>query len=119
MPKILGREPAMWLAILAAALKLAGAFWLNLSPDVQAWLNAAAAAGMGLAVAVMVKDGVVAAVVGLAQALLALAVGLGLDWSAEQQAVVMGFVTLVAGAFDRTQVVAPVPAKAIAGRAVS
>jgi hypothetical protein len=113
--KVLGREPAIWLALLAAALKLVGAFWLDLGTDQQAWLNAVAAAGMGLAIAVMVKDGVVAAVIGLAQALLALAVGLGLDWSAEQQAVVMGFVTLVAGAFDRTQVVAPVPPSILPG----
>jgi hypothetical protein len=118
MPKILGREPALWLALIAAALKLVGAFWLNLTPDMQAWLNAAAAAGMGLVVAVMVRDGIVAAVIGLAQAMLALAVGLGLDWSAEQQAVFMGFVTLAAGAFERTQVVAPVPADAVDNQVV-
>jgi hypothetical protein len=106
--KIFGREPAVWLALIAAALKLVGAFWVGLGPDQQAWINAVLAAAMGLAIAFIVHDGVVAAVLGLAQAILSLAVGYGLDWSADQQAVVMAFVTMVAGAFDRTQVTAPV-----------
>jgi len=110
MPKIFGREPALWLALFAAAVKLAAAFWLNLSPDQQALLNAGAAALVGVVVAVIVRDGQVAAILGAAQALLALAVGFGLDWSAEQQAVVMATVAAVAGMFERTQVTAPVPA---------
>jgi hypothetical protein len=114
--KLLGREPAVWLALFAAGLKLVGAFWLQLGAEEQAWLNAAAGAAMGLVIAIVVKDGIVAAVIGFAQAILALAVGLGLDWTAEQQAVVMAFVALVAGAFERTQVTAPVPAAELASK---
>jgi hypothetical protein len=109
--RIFGREPAVWLAVAAAALKLVGAFWAGFTPEQQSWCNAVLAAAMGLAVAIIAHDGIVAAVLGLAQALLSLAVGYGLDWTADQQAVVMAFVTMVAGAFNRTQVTAPVPPK--------
>jgi hypothetical protein len=104
-----GREPALWLAAVGVAVKLIGAFWIDLTTDQQAGLNAVAAAVIGLAVAAMVKDGQVAAVLGLAQALLAVALGFGLHFSAESQAMIMSFVGLVANAFVRTQVTAPVP----------
>ena len=111
--KLLGREPAMWLSLIAILVKLVSAFGFDVSVDVQAWINGAAAAGVGLLLAIAAKDGVGAAVLGLAQASLALAVGLGLDWTAEKQAVVMTFVAIVIGMFDRTQVTAPVPAAAV------
>jgi hypothetical protein len=77
-------------------------------------LNAAATAVAGLIVALVVrKDGQVAAILGVAQALLALAIGFGLDLSAERQAVVMSVVGAVAAAFIRSQVVAPVSADGV------
>lgn len=106
--KIFGREPAVWLALVAVIVKLACAFGLNLSTDQQAWVNAAAAAIVGLIVAISVHDGIGAAVIGLVQAGLALAVGLGLDWSAEQQAVVLSLASAVVAMWTRTQVTAPV-----------
>ena len=108
--KVFGREPAMWLMLIAVGVKVFSAFVVEVSPDAQAWINAAAAAGMGLVVAILTRDSVGAAVLGLAQAVLALAVGFGLDWSADQQALVLSFVTVAAGMFDRTQVTAPVSA---------
>lgn len=109
MPKIFGRDPALWLGLFAVAIKLAAAFWWNLSGDQQALLNAVAAGVVGIVVAVLVRDGQVAAILGGVQALMALAVGFGLDWSAERQAVVMAAAAAVAAMFERTQVTAPVP----------
>ncbi|WP_228981293.1 hypothetical protein [Streptomyces sp. DH12] len=108
-PKFFGREPAAWLALVAVLVKLAAAFGWDASPTVQAAVNGFAAAGMGVLIALVVKDGLGAAIVGFAQGALALALGLGLDWSSERQAVVMAFVTVAVGMWDRTQVTAPVP----------
>jgi hypothetical protein len=115
--RILGREPATVLALIAICVKLAAAFGWDASTDVQAWVNAVAAAAVGVLVAVLAHDGIGAAVIGFAQAALALAVGLGLDWSSEKQAVVLTAVTIVVGMWDRTQVTAPVPAAAVRSRA--
>jgi hypothetical protein len=105
---VLGREPAAWLALFAVAVKLFSAFVMDVDEQTQAWVNAAAAAGMGVLIAWMTKDGVVAAILGLVQAVISLAVGLGLDWDVATQAVVLSFVSLALGAYDRTQVTAPV-----------
>lgn len=106
----LSRDPALYLSLFATALKLACAFWLNFSDDQQAILNAAAAAIVGVAVAIWVRrDGQVAAILGAVQAILALAVGFGLHLAAEQQALIMAFVGTALAAFVRTQVVAKVP----------
>jgi hypothetical protein len=93
----------------ATIVRLLAAFVVNLSADQQTWLNAGAAAVGGLIVAVWVKrDGQVAALTGLASALLAIAVGFGAHISAEGQAAIMSFVGTAAAAYIRTQVVAPV-----------
>lgn len=111
--KILGREPAAWLALFAVVVKLLAAFGLDVTADQQASINAVAAAAMGVLVAVIAHDGLGAGVIGLAQASLSLALGFGLDWSAERQAVVMAAVTVGVGMWNRTQVTAPVPAYGI------
>lgn len=106
---IFGREPALWLGLLAAALKLATAFGLDLTADQQSVINAAAAAIIGVAVALLTRDGIPAAILGTAQALLALGLGFGLHVSGDQQAVIMSFVAVAISMFIRTQVTAPVP----------
>lgn len=110
---IFRREPAMLLALLAVAIKLATAFGLNLTVDQQSVINAVAAALVGLIVAVMVHDGIGAAALGFLQAAIALAIGFGLQWSPDQQAVVMSFAAAVVAMWTRTQVVAPVAAGAL------
>ena len=107
--KIFGREPALWTALAAAGIKLIAAFWIDLSADQQATLNAIVAAGLGLVVAFLVRDGIQAAVLGFAQAALALAVGFGLHMDATDQATLMSFVAVAVGMFVRTQATAPVP----------
>jgi hypothetical protein len=58
MPKIFGREPALWLALLAVIVKLSTAFGLDLTDKQQAVINAAAAALVGVLVAISVHDGI-------------------------------------------------------------
>lgn len=111
--KIFGREPALWLGLVAIVVKVVSAFGLDVSADQQAWINAVAAALVGLALAVVAGDAIGAAVLGFVQAALALAVGFGLDWSAEQQAVALSLAAAVVAMFDRTQVTAPAPAAAV------
>lgn len=112
MPKILGREPALWLTLVAVLVKVATAYGLNLTIDQQALVNAAAAAIVGLVIAAIVHEGAVAAITGLTQAGIALAVGFGAHLSADQQAALMSLVAIAVGMYVRTQVTAPVSAKA-------
>ncbi len=107
--KFFGREPALILSLIATAIRLFSAFFINLTTEQQAWLNALATAGMGLLIALVVHQGIPAAILGFIQAILALGVGLGLHISAETQAVIMSFVGSLVAMFIRTQVVAPVP----------
>ncbi|MEE4546539.1 hypothetical protein V2S66_31810 [Streptomyces sp. V4-01] len=118
MPKFFGREPALWLAVLAVAVKLATAFGLDLTDKQQAIINAAAAALAGLLVAISVHDGISAAALGLLQAGIALAVGFGLHWSPDQQATVMSFASAIVAMWTRTQVTAKVPAAPVRARSV-
>jgi len=107
----LSRDPALWMTLFATAVRLFAAFVLHLTDDQQAVLNAAATAIASLVVAVWVRrEGQVPAILGVAQALLALVIVFGVQVSAENQAVIMSFVGTVAAAFVRTQVVAPVDA---------
>ena len=116
--KIFGREPAALLALVAVAIKLLAAFGVDLTTDQQAVLNAVAAAAVGLIVAVMAKDALAAPLYGFAQAGLALAIGFGLHWSAEQQAVVLSFVQVAIAMFMRTQITAKTPAAVSAPQGV-
>jgi hypothetical protein len=107
--KIFGREPAAWAALASIVLQVIGAFVADFDAETQAWVNAVVLAVLGLIVAVMVHDGIIAAITGLAQAVLTLAVGIGLDWSAEKQALILSLITAVAQFAVRQVVTAPVP----------
>lgn len=106
---IFGRDPAVILSLVGTAIQLFAAFVIDLSIEQQAACNAIFAAAIGLFIALCVKDGQVAAVLGFAQALIALAIGFGLRLDPDNQAVIMSFVGTAAGMFIRTQVTAPVP----------
>jgi len=107
--RILGREPAAWAALASIVLQAIGAFVADFDAETQAWVNGVFIAVLGLIVAFMVHDGVIAAITGLVQAVITLSVGLGLDWSAEKQALVLTFVTAFAQFAVRQTVTAPVP----------
>ena len=108
--KILGREPVAILAFVAVALKLGAAYGWNVSDELQTAIMVSLSCVVALAEAIVLKTGAAfAAIVNLAQAAITLFLGLGLDMSAEQQALWMfaveGFVAL----FLRREVTAPVP----------
>jgi len=107
--RIFGREPALWLALIAVLVKVVAAFGVEVTAEQQTWINAVAAAAVGLILAVVAREGSIgAAVIGFVQAVLALAVGFGLDWSADQQAVVMSLIATAVAMFERSQTVPPV-----------
>lgn len=109
MTRIFGRDPALILAAVGIAVKLAVALGWNASADVQTAVNAIAAAAVGLIVAFLVRDGQVPAVLGLVQAGIALLLGLGFHLSGDLQAGIMSGVAIVLAIATRTQVSVPVP----------
>ena len=111
-PRIFGREPSVILGIVAVAVQFFSAFVMDVSQDTQTLVNGVAATAVGLVVAWMVHDGVIAAITGLAAAALALGMNLGLNWSTDKQAAYMAGVMVAAQWFVRTQVTAPISAGA-------
>lgn len=107
--KIFGREPALWLALVAALVQGAGLL-LDWSSEQQGAINAVAVAALGVATAWFVSDGISAAVLGGAQAVLNLVLAFGLNVDTATQAAIMTFVAAVTAMFVRTQVGAPVSA---------
>jgi hypothetical protein len=107
----LSRDPAFYVMLAATVIRLLAAFVVHITDDQQTWLNAGVAAVGGVVVAFWVRrEGQIAALTGLASALLAIAVGFGADIDAEGQAAIMSFVGAAAAAFIRTQVTASAPA---------
>lgn len=111
MPKIFGREPALWAALAAAVIQGAGLVF-NWSHTQQGAINAVAAVTLGVIVSVMVHDGIGAAVLGAVQAVLNLVLAFGLQIDQTTQAAVMGLAAAIVAMFIRTQVTARVTAAA-------
>lgn len=108
--KILGREPVYLLGFIAALLQALSAFGVDISADTQTLINAVSAAAVGVITAVVLKTGALAAmIVQFAQAVMALCVGLGLDWSADHQSKVMAAIAALVTLWLRERVTAPVP----------
>lgn len=108
--KIFGREPVYYLATIAIVLKLVAAYGISVSDNQQAVINAALAAAVGVASAVVLKTGAVAAaILNFAQAALALFVAFGLNMDAHQQGLIMSGVAAVLALVLHEQVTAPVP----------
>ncbi|MFJ9012358.1 hypothetical protein [Streptomyces canus] len=109
--KILGREPVYLLGFIAALLQALSAFGVDISDGTQTLINAVSAAAVGLITAIVLKTGALAAmIVQFAQAVMALCVGLGLDWSADHQSKVMAAIAALITLWLRERVTAPVPA---------
>jgi len=107
--KILGREPVLILGFIAVALKLASAYGLDVTADQQAVIMAVLSGVVALVSAIVLRTGAAAAaIVNLAQAVLALFLGFGLDFTAEQQALWMLAVESAVAIFLRREVTAPV-----------
>jgi nicotinamide riboside transporter PnuC len=109
---LFGREPALILGLVASAIQLFSATVLPLSDGQQGVVNAVAVAVVGLVTAFAVSaEKAAPAVLGLVQAVLALALAFGLNLDAGVQGAVMAFATALVSAYVRSQVVAPVPAQ--------
>ncbi|WP_329376002.1 hypothetical protein [Streptomyces sp. NBC_01483] len=105
---LFGREPALLLGFIAAAVKLLG-YELNVSAGTQTAINATAAAVVALIIAIVAKNGAWgAAILQLAQAFMSLFVGLGLDWSADRQALWMSTIAVLLAVVERFMVTPPV-----------
>lgn len=105
------REPALlYVGLLAPVVQVLAAFVFDANPTVQGAVNAAAVAVAGAITAVLVRsDSLVPAILGAAQAVLALVLAFGVQWSSEQQAALMGLVGVVVAVVVRDRVEAPVP----------
>ncbi|MGW4663164.1 hypothetical protein [Streptosporangium sandarakinum] len=99
-------EPALLATLVASAVQLAAAFWLPWSDEQVTVVNAVVLALAGVWVAFRTRSldnggSIKAAILGLAQAGLALAVTFGWDATAEQTTGVMTFVGLLVAVFIR------------------
>lgn len=107
--KIFGREPALILGLIAAAIQLFSAMILPLSDGQQGVLNAVAVAVIGFITAAAVSaEKAAPAVLGLVQAVLACGLAFGWQLDAGMQGAIMAFATALVSAYVRTQVTAPV-----------
>lgn len=109
----LRREPALlWIGLLAPVVQALAAFLWGADTTTQGIVNAAAVAIAGAITAFVVRaDNLVPALVGAAQAVIALVMAFGTDWSPEQQAAVMVPLGMIASIVVRDRVVAPVTAR--------
>lgn len=108
--KVFGREPVYILAFVAITLKLAAAYGLDVSAEQQGAIMAVLSLIVAVVTAVVLKTGAAAAaVVNLAQGVLALFLAFGLELSADQQALWMGIVEAAVALVIRKEVTAPVP----------
>lgn len=105
--RIFGRDPVWYTNLVAALVMGVSTFLLPLTIDQQGSLNAAAIVVAGAISAWRVGDGQLALVVNIFKAIIAIAISFGLNFSTEQQMVVMAIVVAVGSGFVRTQVVAP------------
>lgn len=111
---IFGREPVYILALVAIALKLGSAYGLDVTAEQQAVIMAVLSGLVAVVEAIVLRTGAAAAaIVNLAQGVLALFLGFGLEMTAEQQALWMLAVEGAVALFLRREVTAPVPALAI------
>lgn len=107
--KLFGREPALWLSMIATLVILGTAFGLRLSPEAQGAINAISFAFFGLLTAYFVaRDGLQAAILGFIKAAMALAISFGLQWSGDKQSAIMAAVGTVVAMFIRSTATAPV-----------
>jgi hypothetical protein len=103
--KILGREPAFFVAVLEAVLALLLTFGVHgLTQDNVGVIVATATAAAGLLVAWATHTTLFSALVGFAKSALVLAVTFGVHLTDAQTGALMALIVLVAGAYlrDRT-----------------
>lgn len=109
--RILGREPVYILAFVAIGLKLGSAYGLDVSDAQQGAIMAVLSLVVAVVNAIVLRTGAAAAaIVNLAQGVLALFLAFGLHMTAEQQALWMLIVEAAVALAIRREVTAPVSA---------
>lgn len=107
--KIFGREPVYILAIVSIGLKLGSAYGLDVSSEEQGAIMAVLSLIVAVASAIVLRTGAVgAAIVNLAQGVLALFLAFGLEMPAETQALWMLAVEGLVALVIHREVTAPV-----------
>lgn len=109
MPKVFGRDPALWAALVASAISALGTFVFHFSVDQEGTLNGVFATLMGLVVWAVTKDGGPALILGFAKSLILVAAAWHFNLPTDQQTILMTVLAAVVAMFVRTQVTAPVP----------
>ena len=111
---IFGREPAVWVGLIEAALAFLSSVVLHLSQGQVGAVMAVVTALFGVYTAWATKDTLLGYLVGLIKAVLALFLGFGIHLlSPEQAASLIGLVTVALAFYQRTQtspVGVPLPA---------
>lgn len=109
--KIFGREPVYILAFVAIVLKLSAAYGVDVSDTEQGAIMAFLSLVVAVVSAVVLKTGAAAAaIVNLAQGVLALFLAFGLNMAAETQALWMLAVEGAVALLIHREVTAPIPA---------
>ncbi|MBA9005898.1 hypothetical protein [Thermomonospora cellulosilytica] len=107
--KVLGRDPAAWLALVAVAVQFLVAWGADLTEEQQAGINAVAAMAMGLAISwAVARDKAIPAAAGLLTAVLNLMISFGWDATQDQVASAGALLTAALALYLRTQVTAPI-----------
>jgi nicotinamide riboside transporter PnuC len=105
---ILGREPALWAAVVKALVAVISLFVINLTVDQQGAINALVAVILGVLVAVQVSaEKAVPFLLGLAEAGIYLAVSFGWNVTEAAQIVLLTLVGSIVAVITRDRVVAP------------
>lgn len=109
--KIFGREPVYILAFVAIVLKLSAAYGVDVSDTEQGAIMAFLSLVVAVVSAIVLKTGAAAAaIVNLAQGVLALFLAFGLNMAAETQALWMLAVEGAVALLIHREVTAPIPA---------
>ena len=110
MKTIFGREPALIMAVLSAAVSALATFAFTWTDTQVGVLNTVLGAAFGLAAVGLKSDRTLPLLLGLAEAILFAALAFGVDLDAKQQSVILMLVSTVAAVlFVRPQVVAKTP----------
>ena len=102
--KIFGREPALWMGLIQGVIAmLIAADVVDWTADQTTWVLAAIAAGFAVLTAWMTGETWMSLLVGFASAVVAMALGFGVELSPDLQASIVGLVAVFAAFYTRTQ----------------
>lgn len=108
--KILGREQAVWLALIAGVFQVVTAYGFDANGHFQGVATAVLVFVFATYTAITHGDGIVAMASGVVVAAGALFAAFGLDWAAQAQANVLALITVFGSFWLRGAIVSPLPA---------